>query len=205
MNFSSSLLSFTLLLVAPMASDAWMVMSLASGLPIRRSVAKFTADPLPDGAVTAAVEAASMAPNHFMSEPTRMYNLGPETVNKLKALNEDKAKMFDTIPNWMLVTIKTEHLDDNGGISTKLALEDHAAVSCATQNFMQSLAEDGVGTKWMTGALGLDPSDILKAANVPDGELMVGMIWYGMPSKPLADAKAPKRKLGVDDILTAVP
>lgn len=200
----SSCLLLSLLSTAPLASEAWMTMSLASGLPIRRSVAKFTADPLPDGAVAAAVEAASMAPNHFMSEPTRMYNLGPETVNKLKAINEDKAKQFDAVPNWMLVTIKTEHLDDNGGISAKLALEDHATVSCATQNFMQSLAEDGVGTKWMTGALGMDPGDILKAANVPEGELMVGMIWYGMPSKPLADAKAPKRKLAVDDILTEV-
>eukprot|EP00579_Thalassiosira_antarctica_P006399 CAMPEP_0201886784 /NCGR_PEP_ID=MMETSP0902-20130614/23167_1 /ASSEMBLY_ACC=CAM_ASM_000551 /TAXON_ID=420261 /ORGANISM="Thalassiosira antarctica, Strain CCMP982" /LENGTH=180 /DNA_ID=CAMNT_0048416495 /DNA_START=131 /DNA_END=673 /DNA_ORIENTATION=+ len=180
-------------------------MSIASGLPIRRSVAKFTADPLPDGAVSAAVEAASMAPNHFLSAPTRMYNLGPETVNKLKALNEDKAKMFDTVPNWMLVTIKTEHLDESGGISAKLALEDHAAVSCAIQNFMQSLAEDGVGSKWMTGALGLDPNDIVKAANVPEGELMVGMIWYGVPATPLAEAKAPKRKLGVDELLIELP
>ena len=134
-----------------------------------------------------------------------MYNLGPETVNKLKALNEDKAKMFDTVPNWMLVTIKTEHLDESGGISAKLALEDHAAVSCAIQNFMQSLAEDGVGSKWMTGALGLDPNDIVKAANVPEGELMVGMIWYGVPATPLAEAKAPKRKLGVDELLIEVP
>ena len=113
--------------------------------------------------------------------------------------------MFGGVPNWMLVTIKTEHLDDDGAISAKLALEDHAAVSCATQNFMTSLAEDGVGTKWMTGALGLDPSDILKAADVPEGELMVGMIWYGMPAKPLDEAKAPKRKLGVDVLLTQKP
>lgn len=201
---SPSILCLALLSAAPLA-DAWMAMSIASGLPARRSVAKFTADPIPEGALTAAVEAARMAPNHFLSEPTRLYNLGPDTVAKLTALNEDKAKMFAAVPNWMLVTLKTEHLDDDGAISTKLALEDHAAASCATLNFMQSLAEDGVGTKWMTGALGLAPSDVLQAAGVPAGELMVGVVWYGMPAKPLSEAKAPKRKLAVDEILTQLP
>mmetsp|Transcript_21146 Transcript_21146/g.32068 ORF Transcript_21146/g.32068 Transcript_21146/m.32068 type:complete len:205 (+) Transcript_21146:235-849(+) len=201
--------TFNLLLVCiaaalPTLSSAWMTMSLASGLPMRRSVAKFTSDPIPEGAIHAAVEAATMAPNHFLSEPTRMYDLGPETVAKLSELNPEKAKMFSGVPGWMLVTIKTEHLDENGGISAKLALEDHATVSCATQNFMQSLTEDGVGSKWMTGALGLAPEDILKAAGVGEGELMVGMIWYGMPAKPLEELKAPKRKLSVEDVLTKV-
>ena len=40
------------------------------------------------------------------------------------------------------------------------------AVACATQNFMLSLAEDGVGSKWMTGALGAAPEDVLKAVDV---------------------------------------
>ena len=145
-----------------------------------------------------------MAPNHFLSEPTRMYDLGPEAVDKLKALNEAKAKMFDGVPGWMLVTLKTEHLDEDGNVSAKLALEDHAAVACATQNFMQSLAEDGIGTKWMTGALGIDPAEILKIAGASDDERMMGMVWYGTPGKELSSIKAPPRKQGVDDILTKV-
>lgn len=146
-----------------------------------------------------------MAPNHFLSEPTRMYDLGPEAVSQLKALNEDKAKMFDGVPGWMVVTCKTEHLDDDGGISAKLALEDHATVACATQNFMQSLAEDGVGSKWMTGALGIAPEEIVKVAGAdPAEEKMVGVVWYGMPAKALSETKAPKRKLGVEDVLTKV-
>ena len=145
-----------------------------------------------------------MAPNHFMSEPTRMYDLGPEAVEKLKGLNEDKAKMFAGVPGWMVFSVKTEHLDENGGISAKLALEDHATVACAAQNFMQSLAEDGVGSKWMTGALGIDPTEIMKVAGAPDDEKMIGVIWYGMPAKPISEQKAPKRKLSVDDVMTKV-
>eukprot|EP00584_Thalassiosira_punctigera_P019391 CAMPEP_0172554434 /NCGR_PEP_ID=MMETSP1067-20121228/54535_1 /TAXON_ID=265564 ORGANISM="Thalassiosira punctigera, Strain Tpunct2005C2" /NCGR_SAMPLE_ID=MMETSP1067 /ASSEMBLY_ACC=CAM_ASM_000444 /LENGTH=195 /DNA_ID=CAMNT_0013342803 /DNA_START=22 /DNA_END=606 /DNA_ORIENTATION=- len=183
----------------PAVASAWMPpFSIAQGNPIRRSVAKFTDEKVSEEAVAKAVEAALLAPNHFLSEPTRMYDLGPEAVEKLKALNEDKAKMFSGVPGWMLVTCKTEHLDENGGISAKLALEDHATVACAAQNFMQSLAEDGVGTKWMTGALGIDPTEILGVAGAsPEEEKMVGMIWYGTPAKPLSDAKAPPRKLGV--------
>ena len=150
------------------------------------------------------ITAALMAPNHFLSEPTRMYDLGPEAIGKIKGLNEDKAKMFDGVPGWMVFTVKTEHLDENGGISAKLALEDHATVACAIQNFMQSLAEDDIGTKWMTGALGIAPEDIMKAIDAPDDEKMVGVIWYGVPSKSIAEAKAPKRKLAVADVLTKV-
>merc|ERR1712003_387218 len=151
-----------------------------------------------------AAEAALMAPNHFLSEPTRMYDLGPEAVEKLKGLNEDKAKLFSGVPGRMVFSVKTEHLDDNGGISAKLALEDHATVACAAQNFMQSLAEDGVGSKWMTGALGIDPTEILKVAGASDSEKMIGVIWYGMPESLLTKSLHQKRKLSVDDVLTKV-
>merc|ERR1712107_701141 len=110
------------------------------------------------------------------------------------------------VPGWMVFTCKTEHLDENGNISAKLALEDHATVSCAIQNFMQSLAEDGIASKWMTGALGISPDDILNIANAGEGEKMVGVIWYGYGDQGnLADMKIPKRKLGVEDVLTKVP
>lgn len=188
-------------------ASAWTMpsFSIANGLPIRRSVAKYNTDEkVSEEAVTKACEAALMAPNHFLSEPTRMYDLGPDAVSKLKGLNEDKAKMFDGVPGWMVFTVKTEHLDDNGGISAKLALEDHATVACAVQNFMQSLAEDGVGTKWMTGALGIAPEDIMKTIGAPDDEKMMGVIWYGVPAKSIDELPVPKRKLSVDNVLTKV-
>ena len=81
------------------------------------------------------------------------YDLGSEAVAKLKEFNPDKAKAFDGVPGWMLVMVRTEHLDDDVGISAKLALEDHTAAACSTLNFTQSMAEDDVGSKWTTGAL----------------------------------------------------
>jgi len=180
-------------------------MSIAQGNPLRRSVTKYKSDTVPENVVNSAVEAALLAPNHFLSEPTRMYSLGAASVTKLSEVNPDKAKMFAGIPNWMVFTCKTEHLDDDGGISQKLALEDHATVSCATQNFMQSLAEDGVGSKWMTGALGMAPEEILKVAGAGEGEKMVSVVWYGYGDQgALGEMRVPKRKMAVDDVLTKV-
>jgi len=165
------------------AADECVVFST---LAQRRSVAKYdSSKPVPANVVTAALEAAILAPNHFLTEPWRFYQCGPETVAKLCALNEDKRAMFEGVPGWIVVTVATEY-DDAGLISTKKGLEDHAAVSCAIQNMMLSFSDDGIGSKWMTGALGIAPEDILGAVGADAAaERFMGAVWYGYPAKPL--------------------
>ena len=172
-----------------------------NGLLARRSVVKYDASKaVPSDVTQRALEAAIMAPNHFLSEPWRFYSCGAETKAKLCGLNEDKRAMAEGVPEWLIVTLATEH-----EIDSKLGLEDHAAVSCAMQNFMTSLAADGVGSKWMTGALGVAPEDVLGAVGAGEGEKFMGAIWYGYPAKPLAeDAKAPPRKKGLEGVLTTL-
>ena len=105
------------------------------------------------------------------------------------------------VPEWLIVTLASEHPEGE-----KLFYEDMQAVACATQNFMTSLAADGVGSKWMTGALGAAPTDVLAAVGAPESEKLVGAIWYGYPAKELAnDAKAPPRKKGLDGVLIKLP
>merc|ERR1719321_2511001 len=116
-----------------------------------------------------------------MTEPWRFYALGAETRAKLAAMNEDKRKLAEAVPEMMVVTVASEH-----DLSAKLGLEDHAAVACAVQNFMLSLASDGVGSKWMTGALGAAPEDVLATVGAPEGEKLMGVIWYGFPASALS-------------------
>ena len=124
-----------------------------------------------------------------------------ETKGKLCGLNEDKRKAAEGVPEWLIVTLASEHPEGE-----KLFYEDMQAVACATQNFMTSLAADGVGSKWMTGALGAAPTDVLAAVGAPESEKLVGAIWYGYPAKELAnDAKAPPRKKGLDGVLIKLP
>ena len=116
-------------------------------------------------------------------------------------LIEDKRAMFEGVPEWLIVTWCSEH--DDG---SKLSLEDHAAAACATQNFMLSLAADGIGSKWMTGALGAAPEDVLAAVGAKDGEKLLGAIWYGFPAKALSpDNKSPPRKMGLAGTRTDLP
>ena len=71
---------------------------------------------------------------------------------------------------------------------------------------MLSLAEEGIGSKWMTGALGAAPEDVMAAVGAPAGEKLMGAIWYGYPSKALSEtATAPRRKKGLAGVLTECP
>ena len=134
-----------------------------------------------------------------MSEPWRFYTAGPETKAKLCGLNEEKRKAAEGVPEWLVVTCASEH-----DLSEKLGLEDHAATACAVQNFMLSLASEGIASKWMTGALGAPPEAVLKCVGAGRGEKLMGAIWYGYPSKALSEtATAPRRKKGLEGVLTA--
>jgi len=179
-------------------------------LVARRSVVKYrNSSALPEGAVRRALEAAILAPNHFLSEPWRFYQAGAATREALVALNPAKHDLFTAVPHWMVVTVVVDSGSEpeGPGLATKRALEDYAATACAVQNFMLSLARDGVGTKWMTGALGAPPEAVLRAVGVDEKtERLVGAIWYGVPETPLSDTTPPPpRKKGVDGVLTQLP
>lgn len=172
----------------------------AAALTLRRSV-KAYAGPVPAPSIARAFEAAVLAPNHFLTQPWRFYLLGSVTRAAVMGLNAKKADEFGAVPGWLVVTVATEY-DANGLISTKKGLEDHAATAAAVQNFMLSLAAEGFGSKWMTGALGIAPDAILDAVGADKtAERFMGVIWHGQPATPLAAAQAPARSKGVDGVL----
>eukprot|EP00322_Chrysochromulina_rotalis_P016683 CAMPEP_0115827498 /NCGR_PEP_ID=MMETSP0287-20121206/76_1 /TAXON_ID=412157 /ORGANISM="Chrysochromulina rotalis, Strain UIO044" /LENGTH=222 /DNA_ID=CAMNT_0003280659 /DNA_START=21 /DNA_END=689 /DNA_ORIENTATION=- len=160
----------------------------------RRSVVKYKGK-APAAAVDRALQAAIHAPNHFLSEPWRFRVLGPETVKKIVALNEEKRSLFEGIPGWMMVSLVPKAGDEKWH---KLALEDHAACACAVQNFMLSLAAEGYGSKWMTGAMGIPPGKLLECAGTSEAEEhFMGVIFFGQPEVPTATMKVPSRKIGL--------
>ncbi len=142
------------------------------------------------------IKAAILAPNHFLTEPWRFYLCGNETIDKIIKLNKEKEKQFKSIPNWMIVTMKTKNLPKD-----KLFLEDYAACSAAIQTFMLFMASHGVGSKWMTGALQINTSDLLKIINCGE-EFFIGVIWFGYPEKELSDtARPPIRPIGLGNMI----
>ena len=85
------------------------------------------------------------------------------------------------------------------GSWNKFALEDHAATAAAVQNMMLSLASDGVGSKWMTGAMGIGPEELLKLVGADNKtEHFMGVIFIGIPAEKTSEMKVPSRKNGLD-------
>jgi nitroreductase len=77
-------MSSLLRLLVPLALFQGADALALNGLAARRSVVKYDASrSVADDTVTRALTAATMAPNHFLSEPWRFYACGAETKAKL--------------------------------------------------------------------------------------------------------------------------
>ena len=189
-------------------------MNVHEAITSRRTVHTFTDRPVSDDVLERALHAANHAPCHRKTYPWRFTLAGPRLRGELAGLavhlkaetrplqpaDIEKIRAKILTPSILLVASRMQCPDP------AVAREDYAACACAIQNFMLSLAEDGIGSKWMTGALGAAPEDVMAAVGAPAGEKLMGAIWYGYPAKDLAeDAKAPPRKKGLDGVLTACP
>ena len=79
-------MNLTALIIAtlPAATSAWTSFSIAQGLPIRRSVAKFTEDKVPEDAVTKAAEGKSVYFGKmilmYMNDHGPLTFVGPENI-----------------------------------------------------------------------------------------------------------------------------
>ena len=153
----------------------------------RRTINLYLQTPVPRQLVMDAIEAATWAPNHHVTEPWRFFLMGPDTIartldliraivtaTKGPELGDFKAKSWAEKPGWLTVTCRRS--DDD-----LREREDYAACSVAVQNFMLYLWKAGVGSKWTTGPITRDKRffDILGVD--PEREFVVGMIWFGFP------------------------
>lgn len=153
----------------------------------RRTINQYLQTKVPEALITEALDIASWAPNHHVTEPWRFYLLGPETVAQTIELTRKivkkkkgakaadfKAKAWSEKPGWLVVTCRRS--DDE-----LLEREDYAACCAALQNFALYLWRAGVGTKWTTGPITRDKRffDILGIDR--DEEFVVGLVWYGYP------------------------
>jgi len=153
----------------------------------RRTINLFLQTPVPDALVKEAIEAATWAPNHHVTEPWKYYVLGKKSISACIDLVRDiviakkdaktaefKARNWSEKPGWLLVTC---HKSDD----ELTQREDYAACCAATQNLMLYLWKAGVGSKWTTGDITRDPRFFDIVGIDSDAEMVVGLIWYGYP------------------------
>ena len=172
----------------------------------RRTINLYLQTPVPRELVRNAIETATWAPNHHVTEPWRFYLLGPETIERCLDLCRDivaakkgkkaarlKRESWAEKPGWLLVTCR------RSGDDLKQQ-EDYAACSAAVQNLLLYLWQADVGTKWTTGAITRD-SRLADIVGFDANEaFVVGLIWYGYPKLTPTQARKP-----VEEVLIELP
>lgn len=169
-------------------------------LHTRRTVHLFAADPLPAGALDAALAAAIKAPNHRHTHPWRFTVVGGETRAKLAEIGvrlkgakagkelptEVAAKVRAKVTTAAELVVFRQLLHEDPGTRE----EDYASLACAAQNLMLSLRARGVYTKWGTGGVTRhDDTYALLGVN-RETERIVGFLYCGYaaavpnPSRP---------------------
>lgn len=172
----------------------------------RRTINLYLQTRVPRQLVRDAIEAATWAPNHHVTEPWRFYLLGSETiascvdlVRELVTAKKDakagafKAESWAEKPGWVVVTCRRSE-------DELLEREDYAACSAAVQNFMLYLWKAGVGSKWTSGDITRDPRFFDIIGLDPAREFVVGLIWYGYPK-----VTPQQSRKGLGDVLTELP
>ncbi|MCQ6276135.1 nitroreductase [Bacillus sp. V3B] len=134
----------------------------------RRTIKKFKTDPINREAVNSWLEAATMAPNHKMTEPWEVVLIGPETREKVNHKTN-----FGNAP--VVFAVLSKH-----GKTNVEREENMAATSCFIQNFMLIAWAEGVGTFW--SSVGITPKN-REIIQVSEDYDVVGVLAVGYPEE----------------------
>lgn len=166
-------------------------MQVRDAIKARRSIKRFDARPVTREEIEALLEAATLAPNHRLTQPWRFYVLGPEARHAYGlALGERKARKLEDAERGRAVrdSVAREHRDLPLMIAVavvntedpEVREEDYAAAMMAIQNMALVAVELGLGTHIKTGGVMADPA-ARAAAGVADNERMVAIVNVGAP------------------------
>jgi nitroreductase len=186
-------------------------MNVSDAIRARRSIKRFTERPVTRDEIEAVLDAATLAPNHRLTQPWRFYVLGPEARHAYGlALGERKAKKVENAEaaRSLRDSVAAEHRalpcmiavavvnNDNPEIRE----EDFAAAMMAVQNISLAALARGLGTHIKTGGVMSDPA-ARAAARVLDNERIVAIVNLGEP----ADVPPPKKRESAASFTTWVP
>ena len=157
----------------------------------RRTIHKYVPRSVDQELIERALHAAHHAPCHRLTFPWRFILVGPKTREAIASLGVSlkqarsglsaeaaasaRAKLL--APDRLIVVCQVACADPFQ------AREDYAACACAIQNLTLSLAADGVGSKWSSGAITRHPETYRLCEVDPGGFEIIGFIWAGYPAE----------------------
>ena len=168
-------------------------MSATDAIRSRRSIKRFTERPVTREEIETLLAAATLAPNHRLTNPWRFYVLGPEARHAYGlALGARKAKKIEDPDTARATrdTVAAEHralpamiavaVVDNE--NPEIREEDYAAAMMAIQNIMLAAVELGLGTHLKTGGVMSDPA-ARAAVGLRENERIVAIVNIGVPAE----------------------
>ncbi len=173
-------------------------MSISEAIRQRRSIRRFTDRPISPDEIELLLTAATLAPNHRLTQPWRFYVLGPVARHAYGlALGERKARKItdEVAARDMRQTVAAEHralpmmiaVAIVNNENPEIAEEDHAAAMMAIENLALMAVEMGLGTHIKTGGVMADAA-ARAAVGVGEHERIVAIVNVGEP----AEIPAPK-------------
>jgi nitroreductase len=186
-------------------------MNLSDVIQNRRTIKRFTDRPVSRTEIETLLAAATLGPNHRLTQPWRFYGLGPDAryayglalgdrkARKLddpaaaRALRETVAAEHRALPGMIAVTVVTNE-------NPEIREEDYAATMMGIENLALTAVELGLGTALKTGAVMNDPA-ARAAVGVRDEERIVAIVNVGEP----AEVPPPKKREPASAFTTWVP
>jgi nitroreductase len=186
-------------------------MTVLEAIQTRRSIKRFTDQPVAREHIETLVAAAAAAPNHHLTQPLRVYVLGPEARHAYGlALGARKARKLEDAEagKRLQETVASEHRALPAMLACAMTMdasaekreEDYASVMMGIENLALAATELGLGTHIKTGAVMEDPA-ARAAANVREGERIVAIVNVGYP----ADVPPQKNRRPPAELTTWVP
>jgi nitroreductase len=186
-------------------------MQTSQAIERRRSIKRFTDRPVSRSDIETLIAAATLAPNHRLTQPWRFYVLGPDARHAYGlALGDRKARKIEDPDAARAVreTVAAEHRALPGMIAVAVVTnenpeireEDFAAAMMGIENLALAAVELGLGTHIKTGGVMSDPAS-RGAVGVGDGERIVAIVNVGEP----ADVPPQKKREPASSFTTWVP
>jgi nitroreductase len=186
-------------------------MQTSDAIRERRSIRRFTDRPVSREEVESLIAAASLAPNHRLTQPWRFYVLGPESRYAYGlALGDRKAKKIadPAAAQTMRETVAAEHralplmiaVAVVNNADAEIREEDYAAAMMAVQNIALAATAIGLGTHIKSGGVMNDPG-ARAAVGVSDDERVIAIVNVGTP----AEVPPPKPRRPAESFITWRP
>jgi len=174
-------------------------MDVFEALQNRRSTSAFTAEAPPLAAVERAIEAATWAPNHHLTEPWRFHVLLDGAREELAAAicatlppekdnEQERAAVRGKLSRAPVLVVVTQAGNPEDPVRDR---EDYAACACATQNLLLAAHAGGLAAKWSTGKLA-HSAGAKQYLGLAEHDRIVAYVYLGYAAK--AADSAPRRR-----------